>query len=140
VTITTDGRRRARQAVVGLVHRGLGVPEFVQAAARTVGRVVPYEGICLLTLDPATLLPTAGYVENGLPPEATVRLTEIELRERDFNKFTALARQGQPAASLSAVTEGELDRSLRQRELRRPSGFDDELRAVLSGAPYRRPA
>ena len=134
MTITADRRRRARQAVVRLVHRGLSGPEFVQAAARTVRRVVPYEGICLLTLDPATLLPTAANIENGLAPEAIVRLTEIELGERDFNKFTALARQEQPAASLSAVTEGDLDRSRRQRELRRPSGFDDELRAVLSGA------
>ena len=39
MTITTDGRRRARQAVVRLVHRGLGGPEFVQAVARTVRRL-----------------------------------------------------------------------------------------------------
>jgi DNA-binding NarL/FixJ family response regulator len=134
VIVTADRRRRARQAVVRLVHRGLSGPEFAQAAAQTVRRVVPYEGICLLTLDPATLLPTAAHIENGLAPEAIVRLTEIELGERDFNKFTALARQEPSAASLSAVTEGDLDRSRRQRELRRPSGFDDELRAVLSGA------
>jgi DNA-binding CsgD family transcriptional regulator len=62
-----------------------------------------------------------------------IRLTEIELREPDFNKFTALARADQPTASLSGATAGDLDRSLRQRELRRPSGFADELRAVLSG-------
>jgi DNA-binding CsgD family transcriptional regulator len=37
-------------------------------------------------------------------------------------------------ASLSQATAGELDRSLRQRELRRPSGFGDELRAALSDA------
>jgi hypothetical protein len=62
-----------------------------------------------------------------------IRLTEIELREPDVNKFAALARAHQPAASLSGATAGDLDRSLRQRELRRPSGFADELRAVLSG-------
>jgi DNA-binding NarL/FixJ family response regulator len=97
-------------------------------------RAVPSDGTCLLTLDPATLLPTSEVVENGLPPVAMLRLTEIEQREPDFNKFVALARSPQPAASLSEATAGELDCSLRQRELRRPSGFEDELRAALSGS------
>jgi hypothetical protein len=35
---------------------------------------------------------------------------------------------------LAEATAGELDRSTRHRELRRPSGFDDELRVVLTGA------
>ncbi len=90
--------------------------------------------MCLLTVDPATLLPTGEVVENGLPTDAIPRLTEIELREPDFNKFTALAREQQPAASLSAVTSGDLERSVRQREIRRPSGFEDELRVVLTGS------
>ena len=38
-----------------------------------------------------------------------------------------------PAASLSAATAGDLDRSRRQREVRRPNGFGDELRVVLAG-------
>ena len=36
-----------------------------------------------------------------------IRLTEIELREPDFNKFTALARAHQPTASLSGATAGD---------------------------------
>src|SRR5438552_15803317 len=109
----SDARGRARREVARLIHRGLGLPEFARAAARVVGRAVPFEGICLLTLDPATLLPTAEHVEHGLPAQATVRLTEIELCEPDFNKFTALARRAQPVASLGQATAGELDRSLR---------------------------
>ena len=107
--------------------------DFSRAVTRTLGRAVPFDGVCLLTIDPATLLPTGEIVEDGLPAAAVIRLTEIELREPDFNKFTALARTDQPTASLSGATAGDLDRSLRQRELRRPSGFADELRAVLSG-------
>jgi DNA-binding CsgD family transcriptional regulator len=94
--------------------------------------LVPFKGVCVLTVDPSTLLPTGEVVENGLPANATVRLNEIEIREPDFNKFDALARAAQPVASLSRATEGRLDRSRRQRELRRPSGFEDELRAVLA--------
>ena len=123
-----------RRDINALVHRGLGVHDFSRAVTRTVTRAVPSDGTCLLTLDPATLLPTSEVVENGLPPVAMLRLTEIEQREPDFNKFVALARSPQPAASLSEATAGELDCSLRQRELRRPSGFEDELRAALSGS------
>jgi len=109
------------------------VQDFSRAVTRVLRRAVPFDGVCLLTVDPATLLPTGEVVEDGLPAAAMIRLTEIELREPDFNKFTALARTDQPTASLSGATAGDLDRSLRQRELRRPSGFADELRAVLSG-------
>jgi DNA-binding CsgD family transcriptional regulator len=69
-------------------------------------------------MDPATLLPTGHMVENALPDATMPRYTEIEIREPDFNKFTALTRAPQPAASLSAATAGTLDRSVRHRELR----------------------
>jgi DNA-binding CsgD family transcriptional regulator len=123
---------RVRGELVRLSHRCLGVRDFTMAAARAVRPVVPFEGVCMVTIDPSTLLPTGEVVENGLPANATARLTEIEIREPDFNKFDALARAAQPVASLSRATEGKLDRSRRQRELRRPSGFEDELRAVLA--------
>ena len=91
-----------------------------------------FDGVCVLTLDPATLLPTGEFVENGLPPAATARMAEIEIGgEDDFNKFTALARAGLPARRLSEATGGDLDRSLRHAEVRRPHGFGDELRAPL---------
>ena len=84
----------------------------------------------MLTMDPATLLPTGEVVENGLPPEATARMTEIEMRGEDVNAFVALAART-AAASLSEATDGDLDRSRRHREVRRPHGFGDELRATL---------
>ena len=64
-------RRSHRTDIVSLGHRGLGVREFSLAAARALGRGVPHDGVCVLTLDPATLLPTGEVVENGLPPAAT---------------------------------------------------------------------
>ena len=121
----------ARGQLVRLAHRGLGVRDFSLAAARALQQAVPFDGFCVLTIDPATLLPTGEVVENGLPAAAMARLTEIELGELDYNTFAALARAARPAASLSEATGGMLDQSTRQRELRRPSGFEDELRAVL---------
>jgi DNA-binding CsgD family transcriptional regulator len=134
VVTTTATRARVRRDILKLAHRGLNVHDFARAATKLVRQAVPFDGTCLLTLDPATLLPTGEVVENGLPAAVMSRLNEIELQEQDFNKFAALARGGQRAASLSRATAGELDRSLRQRELRRPSGFEDELRAALSDA------
>jgi DNA-binding CsgD family transcriptional regulator len=133
VVVAASARKRVRGDIVRLVHRNLGVQDFSRTVTRILVRAVPFDGICLLTIDPATLLPTGEIAEGGLPAAAMIRLTEIELREPDFNKFTALARAHEPTASLSGATAGDLDRSLRQREVRRPSGFADELRAVLSG-------
>jgi DNA-binding CsgD family transcriptional regulator len=107
------------------------VRDFSLGAARILARSVPFDGVCVLTMDPATLLPTDEVVENGLPDQATRRMTEIEIRGEDFNTFDALARSGRQAASLSEATNGDLDRSLRHRELKRPNGFGDELRAAL---------
>jgi DNA-binding CsgD family transcriptional regulator len=131
VVAVAAARKRARNDLATLVHRDLAVPDYTHALARVLSRAVPFDGVCMLTVDPATLLPTGEVVENGLPADAMPRLTDIELGEEDFNKFTALARAATPAASLSAATEGVLDRSTRQRELRRPSGFEDELRVAL---------
>ena len=120
--------------IVRLAHRGLGVGEFSLAAARALRRAVPFDGVCVATMDPATLLVTGHTIENGLPDSVQPRYAEIEVAEQDFNKFTDLAHAPMPAASLSAATGGELDRSLRHRELRRPNGFGgDELRSALGG-------
>ena len=86
--------------------------------SRILKRAVPFAGVCLVTVDPATMLPTREVVDKGLPPSTRIRLTEIELGEPDFNKFTDLALAAVPAASLSAATRGQLDRSRRQREIR----------------------
>src|SRR5215211_7265314 len=122
---------RLRSDLVRLVHRGAGVRDFSLGAARIVARAVPFDGVCVLTMDPATLLPTGEVVENGLPAAAMARMAEMEIRGEDVNTFRALASSHQHAASLSEATEGDLDRSPRHREVRAPNGFGDELRAAL---------
>jgi DNA-binding CsgD family transcriptional regulator len=123
--------RRLRDELVGIAHRGAGVREFSLAAARAIGRTVPFDGVCVLTVDPATLLPTGEVVEHGLPPAAIARMAEIELGGDDVNHFAALSRERRVAATLSQATGGDLVRSERHREIRDPNGFGDELRAAL---------
>lgn len=120
-----------RSYVVRLAHRSLGVDDFAHEAATVVRRAVPADGVCLLTRDPATLLPTSECVQDGLPTEAMPRLGEIERREPDVNKFTALAQRAVPAASLSGRHPRRPLPQPSQRELRGPSGFADELRVAL---------
>ncbi len=130
--VTPKEAARAREEIVRLGNRGLPVAAYSRAVGRALTKVVPAEGSCLMTVDPATLLPTAEYVENGMPAPALLRMVDIELREPDFNKWVTLTQSRTPAASLSGATRGDLDASLRQREIRRPGGFSDELRSVLA--------
>lgn len=83
-------RQQVRGELVRLAHRGTGLREFALAAAGILARTVSFDGICLLTLDPATLLPTGEVVHDALPPEATARMTEIEFAGADVNAFAAL--------------------------------------------------
>jgi DNA-binding CsgD family transcriptional regulator len=129
-TVATSPER-LRGDLVRFVHRGADVRDFALGAARILARVVPFEGVCVLTMDPATLVPTGEVVENGLPTAAYARMAEIELRGEDYNAFRSLALSERHAATLNQVTRGHLDRSERHRDIRGPNGFGDELRAAL---------
>ena len=123
--------QRVRDDLARLVQRELALPDLTHEAARIIARAVPFDGVCVLAMDPATMLPTAEVVENGLPPAVVPRMTELELRGQDVNTFRGLARGPRRAATLGEATGGDLDRSVRHRELKRPHGFGDELRALL---------
>ena len=120
--------------IVSLFHRGLDVRRFSLAAARALRRVVPFDGVCVLTMDPATLLPTGHVIEDGLPEAMLAALHGDRDPRAGLQQVPrARAQSSEPAASLSEATGGRLDRSLRHRELRRPHGFGDELRAAFAG-------
>jgi DNA-binding CsgD family transcriptional regulator len=113
---------------------GAALYDFSAEAGRVFRRAFPFDGICVVTMDPATLVPTDEVCENGLPDAVLPRMAEIELSGADVSAFAALAQSGELAVSLSEATGGDLDRSLRHRELKAPHGFGDELRAVLVSA------
>jgi DNA-binding CsgD family transcriptional regulator len=76
--VPVASRERPSSDLGPLAHRGGGVRDFSLGAARILARAVPFDGVCVLTVDPATVLPTGEVVENGLPPAATPRVAEIE--------------------------------------------------------------
>jgi DNA-binding CsgD family transcriptional regulator len=128
VVVTSE---RLRDDVSRLLHEGCGLRDFSLRAARILRRAVPFEGVCVLAMDPTTLVPTDHVVENGMPTAVYARMAELELRGEDFNAFRSLALRDCHAATLSEATGGDLDRSERHRQIRSPHGFGDELRAVL---------
>lgn len=77
--------------LVRLVYLRSGIRDFAFDAAKILTRAVPFDGVCLVAMVPASLLPTAEVVEGGLPPEAVARMAEIELQDPDVNKFVDLA-------------------------------------------------
>jgi hypothetical protein len=60
------------------------------------------------------------------------RLVEIEVRGPDFTSWRSSPTPTAQPAPWSEATTGDLDRSLRQREIRRPWGSSDALRVVLA--------
>ena len=83
---------RVRQELAQARAAGAGRREFALQAPRVLASAVPFDGVCVLTMDPATQVPTGEIVENGLPDTAMARMTEIELSGADVNTFAALAR------------------------------------------------
>ncbi len=129
--LTTTAADRVRADLAELAQRGFDPSEFAVRTSSILARALAFDGLCMLTMDPASGIATSAYIENGLSGPEADRIAEIEYAETDVNKFGALAESGRLAASLSAATDGKLERSRRHRELRAPNGLGDELRAVL---------
>ena len=92
---------------------------------------VPFDRWCGLLLDPATLLVTNGYHEEGLPLQVLPRLLDIEAADQDVNGMPALVRSCAGVSTLDRATAGDPESSERYRDVLAPSGLGREMRAVL---------
>ncbi|MFC4600926.1 helix-turn-helix transcriptional regulator [Cohnella hongkongensis] len=119
-----------KQRIERLAEQAVSSKEFRLALLAHLREAFPFEGACCTVVDPRTLLSAGAVTEDGV--EAIHhRLFEYEYGHRDFNRFEDLAEADRPAATLGMTTEGELTRSARFREVLRPAGFGDEMRAAL---------
>ena len=121
---------RVRGDVVRLAHSGLPAPAFLGAALGRLRKVVPADAAFFATADPGTLLFTSAVAEDVLAG-ATARFLENEFLQEDVNKFVGLAGAARPVGGLYAATGHAPDRSPRYRDILRPLGLGDELRAAL---------
>ncbi|CRK57132.1 Transcriptional regulator, LuxR family [Alloactinosynnema sp. L-07] len=125
----TEQIDRTRDRIRDLARTASHAEEYRQGMLRLVGEVVPWDGAVLTALDPATHLVTAATLLD-LDSSRCATAIEIELAECDGNLYTALARQTPGVAVLSHAVGGDMARSARYRDLYRPAGLHDELRAV----------
>lgn len=117
---------------VQLLHCGLDLEAFFDAADHALAALVPFDSSCWLSLDPSTMLPTSHFTRQ-LESDHLMELAANEFLEDDVNKFTDLARASPPAATLSRATHGDLTRSVRFVRVLALHGYHagDELRATF---------
>ena len=115
------------QAIVDLCRLGLAPAVLRDRVLPRLQRAVPFDAAFWTTVDPVTLLFTAPHQEQ-IPPGTVPYFVENEFLADDVNKFSALARD---PAGVRTLAHGDMDASARHRDIFRPLGLGDELRAAL---------
>jgi DNA-binding CsgD family transcriptional regulator len=93
--------------------------------------LIPHDGAVWFGVDPATLLVSSPMRIEAQEESSCDAFWHLEFHVADTAQFVDLARRAEPAAGLNLSLDGDLVRSTRYRELLRPQGYEDELRAVL---------
>ena len=119
----TQRLARARRELERLCPLGLDREDLFRQAAAVVQRVVPFDGGCWHTLDPATLLITSHWT--NLSGDGFAMVVANEYRQDDVAKFATLAGREVPAAVLTSTDARESVRYLAYRS----RGWGSELRA-----------
>jgi DNA-binding CsgD family transcriptional regulator len=131
---------RLVQDVARLGARGLPREEYYAEVTARLRRVIPSAATCWHTMDPQTLLLTsdssADLVSSGVLTSDTVKaagagIVASEYLAKDLNSFATLARRRVPVGTLSQVSGGRPERSIRYREVLAPAGIPHELRAAF---------
>ena len=120
----------AEREFVRTCHSGLELSALRSRVLRSVRRLLPVDAAFFATADPETLLFTGAYAEEPLDA-ATPAFLDNEFGHDDVNKFAALATSATHVSSLDAATRGDRPSSDRYRDIMRPLGLGDELRAAL---------
>lgn len=130
--------RQAREDLDVLAHAGHDSFAYRERALRTLRKVIPFDGFCWWTTDPATGFFTSALADPDSDDPDLVFCRMVHANEfvhPDYNKFRVLATRPSRVGVLSEATRGELDRSDRYQRMLRPIGFEHELRlASVAGS------
>jgi DNA-binding CsgD family transcriptional regulator len=121
---------RVECAVVDLCRSGLDVTQLQRQVLAALRRVMTIDAAFFATADPETLLFTGAHSEDPLIAMAPLFL-DNELSGRDVNTFPELVRAPGHVRSLDTATRSAWGASRRYRDIMRPVGLGDELRAAL---------
>lgn len=124
-------RTRAEQDLIRHCHAGLQTDVLRQRVLRGLRKLMSIDAAFFATADPETLLFTGAYAEEALAPAGALFM-DNEFGTRDVNRFATLATSPTRVATLDEATRGERMSSSRYRDIMRPIGLGDELRAALS--------
>jgi GAF domain-containing protein len=117
-------------AIVDLCRSGLPPDALRDGVLSRLRRAVPFDAAFWSTVDPASLLFMQPHQEQ-IPADTGPYFLQNEFLDDDVNKWTELARERLGVRTLAGVTAGDLEASARYRDIFRPLGLGDELRAVL---------
>lgn len=129
--VAADRLVRAQAAVERACDEAASIVELCRGIERVLAPTVPSDRWCGFAVDPATLVATNGYHDEGVDQHLVPRLLELEHGSADANQFPALARSAAGVAILSEATGGDPAASGRWREVLVPSGLAHEMRAVF---------
>jgi DNA-binding CsgD family transcriptional regulator len=104
--------------------------EFGLAISAAVRQLLPFDGWCLIGLDPHSGLRTFQLSQNGTVSSCTEVLARNEAMMPDVNLYSYLARAQKPAGWLSR-DHPRAPTSFRLNEILRPQGIHSEMRIAL---------
>ena len=127
-------RGAAREHLVAAIsdtcRYGFDLDELRRRLLPRLRRAVPVDALWWAAADPATLMFNRALREE-IPAETGPYFVVNEYIENDVNKWTELAHRRCGVRTLWQATAGEPEQSARYRDIFRPLGLGDELRAVL---------
>ncbi|OPH51303.1 helix-turn-helix transcriptional regulator [Paenibacillus ferrarius] len=125
-----DQRENSKRKIRTLGMGAVTSQEYRSALIGQLREAIPFDGACCATVDPQTLLCTGAVTEEGI--EAIHQgLFEFEYLHEDYNAYDQLVKADDPVATLSGATQGQWEQSARYRNVLRPAGYRDEMRAAL---------
>ena len=125
---------RARDAVSAAERACLeseSADELLAELSDVFHRVIPHDGSAWFGLDPTTMIATAPSRVENLDASLCDTFWHVEFHEEDPMLYTNIAR-GDGVGTLHQLLDGRVGKSVRYRELVRPNGYEDELRAVFT--------
>jgi len=117
-------------AIIQLCRSGLPAEQLRDPVLSRLRRAVPFDAAFWAAVDPATLLFTQPHQEE-IPASTIPYFIQNEFLAEDVNKWTTLARDRVGVRTLAEATAGDMEASPRYRDVFRPLGLGDELRAVF---------
>jgi hypothetical protein len=117
-------------AIVEICRSGLPPEALRDRVLPRLRLAVPFDASFWASVDPTTLLFTQPH-QDEIPAETVPYFIQNEFLDEDVNKWTALASARLGVRTLAQATAGDMEASPRYRNIFRPLGLGDELRAVL---------